>query len=118
MWQVGDKHYHEKNWKHAADWFLLATLSVLGSVSQISLEKCLRKATLCYFELQDYASALAMINQCSRDSASTCYLHFLLAIRQGWLSRLQCGAVSHILILIGITEQGDKLVCTCRAQKY
>ncbi|RDX43939.1 hypothetical protein OH76DRAFT_1128530 [Lentinus brumalis] len=83
LWQFGDRHYHAKRWLEAADWFLVGTHRVFGSMSQISNPKCLRKAALCYFQCGEHAQASAVIRRCPPTDAATHYVALLIAAHQG-----------------------------------
>ncbi|TFK82959.1 hypothetical protein K466DRAFT_577952 [Polyporus arcularius HHB13444] len=82
LWQFGDRHYHAKRWLEAADWFLVGTHRVFGSMSQISNPKCLRKAALCYFQCGEHAQASAVIRRCPPTDAATHYVALLIAAHQ------------------------------------
>ena len=86
LWQFGDRHYHAKRWSEAADWFLVGTHRVFGSMSQISNPKCLRKAALCYIQWGEHAQASAVIRRCPTTDAATHYVALLIAAHQGKIS--------------------------------
>ncbi|RPD58497.1 hypothetical protein L227DRAFT_189115 [Lentinus tigrinus ALCF2SS1-6] len=83
LWQFGDRHYHAKRWSEAADWFLVGTHGVFGSMAQISNPKCLRKAALCYIQCGEHAQACAVIRRCPPTEAATHYVALLIAAHQG-----------------------------------
>ncbi|KAI0666199.1 meiosis protein SPO22/ZIP4 like-domain-containing protein [Trametes maxima] len=72
LWQFGDRHYHSKRWTDAADWFLVGTHRVFGSMSHISNAKCHRKAAL----------SSAIIRRCPPTDAATHYVALLIAAHQ------------------------------------
>ncbi|KAI0719068.1 meiosis protein SPO22/ZIP4 like-domain-containing protein [Cerioporus squamosus] len=82
LWQFGDRHYHAKRWLVAADWYLVGTHRVFGSMSQISNPKCLRKAALCYIQCGEHAQASAVIRRCPPTDAATHYVALLIAAHQ------------------------------------
>ncbi|KAI0735751.1 meiosis protein SPO22/ZIP4 like-domain-containing protein [Earliella scabrosa] len=82
LWQFGDRHYHSKRWSEAADWFLVGTHRVFGSMSHISNPKCLRKAALCYIQCGEHAQASAIIRRCPPTDAATHYVALLIATHQ------------------------------------
>ena len=86
LWQFGDRHYHSKRWSEAADWFLVGTHRVFGSMSHISNPKCLRKAALCYIQCGEHAQASAIIRRCPPTDAATHYVALLIATHQGKIS--------------------------------
>ncbi|KAH9850619.1 meiosis protein SPO22/ZIP4 like-domain-containing protein [Lenzites betulinus] len=83
LWQFGDRHYHAKRWGTAADWFLIGTHRVFGSMSHISNAKCIRKAALCYIQCGEHAQASAIIRRCPPTEAATHYVALLIAAHQG-----------------------------------
>ncbi|KAL1952366.1 hypothetical protein VTO73DRAFT_1515 [Trametes versicolor] len=83
LWQFGDRHYHAKRWSDAADWFLVGTHRVFGSMAHISNAKCLRKAALCYVQCGEHAHASAIIRRCPPTDAATHYVALLIAAHQG-----------------------------------
>ncbi|KAF9007848.1 hypothetical protein BDQ17DRAFT_1237313, partial [Cyathus striatus] len=83
LWQYGDRHYHAKRWAEAADWYLTGSHRLFRTSSPSTCNKCFRKAALCYIEQREYAQASAMIRRCPTTEASTHYVIFLTAIRQG-----------------------------------
>ncbi|EIW65111.1 uncharacterized protein TRAVEDRAFT_55804 [Trametes versicolor FP-101664 SS1] len=82
LWQFGDRHYHAKRWSDAADWFLVGTHRVFGSMAHISNAKCLRKAALCYVQCGEHAHASAIIRRCPPTDAATHYVALLIAAHQ------------------------------------
>ncbi|KAI0651390.1 meiosis protein SPO22/ZIP4 like-domain-containing protein [Trametes meyenii] len=82
LWQFGDRHYHSKRWTDAADWFLVGTHRVFGSMSHISNAKCHRKAALCYVQCGEHAQASAIIRRCPPTDAATHYVALLIAAHQ------------------------------------
>jgi len=48
-------HYTAKQWREAAEWFLLGTQDALHVIKTLAHSKCLRKAALCYIQLGEYA---------------------------------------------------------------
>ncbi|KAI0665334.1 meiosis protein SPO22/ZIP4 like-domain-containing protein [Trametes maxima] len=82
LWQFGDRHYHSKRWTDAADWFLVGTHRVFGSMSHISNAKCHRKAALCYVQCSEHAQASAIIRRCPPMDAATHYVALLIAAHQ------------------------------------
>ncbi|EPS99649.1 hypothetical protein FOMPIDRAFT_1124216, partial [Fomitopsis schrenkii] len=84
LWQFGDRHYQNKHWSEAADWYLAGTHKALTSVARLSDAKCLRKAALCYIQQGDYARSAATVRRCSDHDAATCYIRLLIAVRQGF----------------------------------
>ena len=48
-------HYTTKQWREAAEWFLLGTQEALHVIKTLARSKCLRKAALCYIQLGEYA---------------------------------------------------------------
>ncbi|KAI0825283.1 meiosis protein SPO22/ZIP4 like-domain-containing protein [Trametes gibbosa] len=82
IWQFGDRHYHAKRWGTAADWFLIGTHRVFGSMSHISNAKCIRKAALCYVQCGEHAQASAIIRRCPPTEAATHYVALLIAAHQ------------------------------------
>lgn len=48
-----------------------------------------RKAALCHTKMADWTAALDLISFCPKEEASTHYLTFLAAIRQGGHEKLQ-----------------------------
>jgi hypothetical protein len=83
IWQFGDRHYQEKRWSEAADWFVIGSHQIFRSSSPTTSSKCFRKAALCYIEQREYAQASALIRRCSTNEATTHYVTFLTAVHQG-----------------------------------
>ena len=48
-------HYTAKQWREAAEWFILGTQDALCVIKTLAHSKCLRKAALCYIQLGEYA---------------------------------------------------------------
>lgn len=86
LWQFGDRHYQNKHWIEAADWYLAGTHKALISVARLSNAKCLRKAALCYIQQGDYARSAATVRRSPDHDSATCYIRLLIAVRQGNLS--------------------------------
>lgn len=83
IWQYGDRHYHASHWAEAADWFMCGTHTIFSSLGASSLSKCLRKAAMCQLQQKEYDRAMATIGRCPHNSATTRYVAFLIAVRQG-----------------------------------
>ncbi|KAI0727576.1 hypothetical protein C8Q72DRAFT_839118 [Fomitopsis betulina] len=84
LWQFGDRHYQNKHWIEAADWYLAGTHKALISVARLSNAKCLRKAALCYIQQGDYARSAATVRRSPDHDSATCYIRLLIAVRQGF----------------------------------
>ena len=94
-------HYSGKQWREAAEWFLLGTQDALRVIKTLAHSKCLRKAALCYIQLGEYAKyarplclrynlpanipcrAGNLVKQCEKDEAPSHYLAFIIAVHQG-----------------------------------
>ena len=83
IWQYGDRHYHASRWAEAADWFMCGTHTIFCSLGASSLSKCFRKAAVCQLQQKEYARATATIGRCPQNGATTRYVAFLIAVRQG-----------------------------------
>ncbi|KAI9059547.1 hypothetical protein FKP32DRAFT_1657351 [Trametes sanguinea] len=95
LWQFGDRHFHAKRWADAADWFLIGTHNVFGSMSHISNAKCLRKAALCYVQCGEHSQASATIRRCPPTDAATHYVALLIAAHQGKIAVAAVRAMVH-----------------------
>jgi Meiosis protein SPO22/ZIP4 like len=83
IWQYGDRHYHVKKWKEAADWFRAGSHQVFKNMGSSNVSKCLRKAALCHVQQREYAKAASDIRLCANSEATTHYMTLLIAVRQG-----------------------------------
>ncbi|OSD05749.1 hypothetical protein PYCCODRAFT_1432287 [Trametes coccinea BRFM310] len=106
LWQFGDRHYHAKRWVDAADWFLIGTHSVFGSMSHISNAKCLRKAALCYVQCGEHSQASATIRRCPPTDAATQYVALLIAAHQG----LEDEAVTAVRAMVHASNFNKKML--------
>ncbi|CDO70960.1 hypothetical protein BN946_scf184829.g69 [Trametes cinnabarina] len=106
LWQFGDRHYHAKRWADAADWFLVGTHGVFGSMSHISNAKCLRKAALCYVQCGEHSQASAAIRRCPPTDAATHYVALLIAAHQG----LEDEAVAAVHAMVHATNFNKKML--------
>ncbi|KAF5312423.1 hypothetical protein D9619_003715 [Psilocybe cf. subviscida] len=83
IWQYGSRHYKEKKWQEAADWYMAGSHVLFRKHSPSSMTKCLRKAALCHIEHKSYALASTVIRRCTANEAATHYVAFLTALHQG-----------------------------------
>lgn len=101
-------HHTAKQWREAAEWFLLGTQDALRAIRTLAHSKCLRKAALCYIQLGEYAKyarlaclgyglqahhpfrAGNLVKQCPKDEAPSHYLALIIAIHQGESDYLAC----------------------------
>ncbi|KAF8446396.1 hypothetical protein L210DRAFT_982867 [Boletus edulis BED1] len=83
MWQYGDRHYHASRWVEAVDWFMCGTHAIFSCLGASSLSKCFRKAAMCQLQQKEYARAMATVRRCPQNGATTRYVAFLVAVRQG-----------------------------------
>jgi hypothetical protein len=104
MWQYGDRHYQAKRWTEAAGWYLAASNQIFKNIGQSTISKCCRKAALCHIQLRQFARACSLIRRCPVNEASTHYVIFLSAARQGAPFLFQ---LSYSLIFeIGLEDEG------------
>ncbi|KAI0762520.1 meiosis protein SPO22/ZIP4 like-domain-containing protein [Fomes fomentarius] len=106
LWQFGDRHYHAKRWSEAAEWFLVGTHRVFGSMSHISNPKCLRKAALCYIQCGEHAKASAIVRRCPPSDAATHYVALLVAAHQG----LEDEAVAAVHEMVHASDFNKKML--------
>jgi hypothetical protein len=93
FYQYGERKRSLKRCADAVEWFLLGTRSAFSSVADSCASKCFRKAALCHIEQEEYAQASDIIRHCPGEEAATHYLSFLVAVKQGKVSFLRCGAI-------------------------
>lgn len=83
LWNIGMFNESKERITEAAHWYQLAAHAVFKELGGENISRCLRKAALCHIKMADWTAALDLISFCPKEEASTHYLTFLAAIRQG-----------------------------------
>ncbi|OXH27229.1 hypothetical protein J008_04781 [Cryptococcus neoformans] len=83
LWNIGMFNESKERITEAAHWYQLAAHAVFKELGGENISRCLRKAALCHTKMADWTAALDLISFCPKEEASTHYLTFLAAIRQG-----------------------------------
>ncbi|KIR41645.1 hypothetical protein I307_05719 [Cryptococcus deuterogattii 99/473] len=113
LWNIGMFNESKERITEAAHWYQLAAHVVFKELGGENISRCFRKAALCHMKMADWTAALDLISLCPKEEASTHYLAFLAAIRQGGSLANEKGA-KHILIasmralLNALTDSGVK----------
>lgn len=96
LWNIGMFNESKEKITEAAHWYQLAAHTVFKELGGENISRCFRKAALCHMKMTDWTAALDLISLCPKEEASTHYLAFLAAIRQG-REEAAIGAVSSIV---------------------
>lgn len=107
IWQYGDRHYHASCWAEAADWFMCGTHTIFSGLGASSLSKCFRKAAVCQLQQKEYALAMATIRRCPQNGATTRYVAFLVAVRQGTCAMCRLVACWLLTVSSGLEDDGN-----------
>ncbi|WWD19497.1 hypothetical protein CI109_103958 [Kwoniella shandongensis] len=83
LWNSGGKSEKDNNMGEAAQWYELAAHRVFGILGEGNLASCRRKAAMCYIRSGSFKVATELIRLCPTEEASTQYLRFYLAVKQG-----------------------------------
>ncbi|WVO21077.1 uncharacterized protein IAS62_002381 [Cryptococcus decagattii] len=83
LWNIGMFNESKERFTEAAHWYQLAAHTVFKEFGGENISRCFRKAALCHMKMTDWTAALDLISLCPKEEASTHYLAFLAAIRQG-----------------------------------
>ncbi|ODO05445.1 hypothetical protein L198_02138 [Cryptococcus wingfieldii CBS 7118] len=99
LWNIANFNGNKERITESAHWYQLAGHDLFRELGGENTSRCLRKAALCHIKTADWGAAHDLIARCPTDEASTHYLTFLAAIRQGEVDRQQAAidAVSSIV---------------------
>ncbi|TYJ53702.1 hypothetical protein B9479_005669 [Cryptococcus floricola] len=83
LWNIANFNENKERITESAHWYQLAGHDLFKELGGENTSRCLRKAALCHIKTADWGAAHDLIARCPTDEASTHYLTFLAAIRQG-----------------------------------